>query len=67
MSGRVKEETMAVPKVVKEECTGCEACVDECPADAIKMVDEIAVIDAEACTECNDCIAACPAEAIVEG
>ncbi|MCU0660734.1 MAG: 4Fe-4S binding protein [Myxococcota bacterium] len=57
---------MAIPKVNKDECTSCEACVDECPAEAISMVDGLAVIDNDACTECGACIDACPAEAIKE-
>jgi ferredoxin len=57
---------MAIPKVNKDECTGCEACVDECPAEAISMVDGIAVINPDECTECGACIDACPAEAIKE-
>jgi len=51
-------------KVNEEECIGCGVCIDECPAEAISMNDDIAVIDAEACTECGDCVDACPSEAI---
>jgi len=50
--------------VNKEECTGCETCVDACPVDAISMVDGIAEIDAGECTECGTCISECPVEAI---
>ncbi len=57
---------MAIPKVNKEECTGCEECVEECPADAIAMVDGIAVINNDECTECSACVDTCPAEAITE-
>ena len=57
---------MAIPKVNKEECTGCEECVEECPADAITMVDGIAVINGDECTECSACVDTCPAEAITE-
>ena len=57
---------MAVPTINADECTGCEACVDECPAEAIEMKGDIAVIDADLCTECGACIDVCPAEAITE-
>ena len=57
---------MAIPKVNKEECTGCEECVEECPADAITMVDGIAEINEDECTECSACVDTCPAEAITE-
>ena len=54
-----------MPAVVKaEDCVGCEACVDECPAEAISMVDDIAVIDAEKCTDCGACVDSCPNDAI---
>jgi len=57
---------MAIPKVNKEECTGCEECVETCPTEAISMKDEIACIDEAECTECGACIDACPAGAIKE-
>ena len=57
---------MVVPVIDKEECTGCEECVDACPAECITMVDDIAVIKAEECTECSACVDACPAECISE-
>ncbi|WP_292486757.1 4Fe-4S binding protein [Methanohalobium sp.] len=55
-----------MPAVVDSEiCTGCEACVDECPVDAISMNDDgIAVVDEEECTDCEACIDICPVEAI---
>jgi len=40
--------------------------VPVCPVEAIKMVDEKAVIDQEICTACGTCIAECPVEAIIE-
>ncbi len=50
-------------KVDSEVCTACEACVDTCPAEAIKC-DEKAVIDAGLCTDCGACVDECPVEAI---
>ena len=57
---------MTVPTVIKEECTGCEECVEACPAECITMQNDVAVIDGSECTECSACVDACPAEAIVE-
>jgi electron transfer flavoprotein alpha subunit len=54
-----------VVKVIEEECTGCESCVDSCPIEAIEMVDDIAKIK-DTCNSCNACIEACPVEAIEE-
>ena len=46
------------------ECVGCEACVSVCPAGAITMEDEVAVIEAEKCNNVEVCINECPVEAI---
>jgi Fe-S-cluster-containing hydrogenase component 2 len=53
---------MAV-KVDKEKCTGCAACVEVCPLNAIKIKKDKAVISDE-CVECGACINQCPNEAI---
>ena len=51
-------------KIDKEKCTGCEACVEECPSEAISMVDSKAEIEPDACIDCGVCIDACSVEAI---
>jgi len=51
-------------KVDDEKCTGCESCVDECPSEAIKMVNDKAEINPDTCVDCGVCVDACPAEAI---
>ncbi len=50
--------------VDKEKCTGCETCVDECPAVAITMNDGKAKVDTELCVDCGSCVDVCPSEAI---
>jgi ferredoxin len=57
---------MAIPKINKDECTGCEECVEGCPAEAISMKDDVACIDEAECTECGACIDTCPSGAIKE-
>lgn len=47
----------------KDLCTGCGSCVDECPFEALELVDEIAVVN-EKCTLCGACVDVCPEEAI---
>jgi electron transfer flavoprotein alpha subunit len=54
-----------VVRVIEEECTGCESCIDACPIEAIEMKDGIAKIK-ENCNSCNACIESCPVEAIEE-
>ncbi len=51
-------------KVDEEKCTGCEACVEECPSEAISMVNDKAVVDSDTCIDCGVCVDSCPAEAI---
>ena len=48
----------------KEKCTGCGACVDVCPVDALKLEDDKAVVDPETCIDCGTCVDECPVEAI---
>jgi len=50
-------------EIIKDKCTGCEACVSSCPFGAITMEDGVAKIG-EACTICRACIETCPVEAI---
>ena len=51
-------------KIDKEKCTGCESCVEECPSEAISMVDGKAEVSPDACIDCGVCIDACSVEAI---
>ena len=51
-------------KVDNEKCTGCEACVDSCPSEAIAMADEKAGIIVDNCVDCGVCVDECPVEAI---
>jgi len=57
---------MAV-KVDKDKCNGCGPCEEACPVEAIKVIDNLAVVNEDECTECGACIEACPNAAISEG
>ena len=46
------------------KCTGCGQCVDICPVNALKMVDESPVVDREWCIGCGVCAVPCPVSAI---
>jgi ferredoxin len=54
-----------VAVVNPDKCTGCETCVNECPASAIAIEDEKAKVDKEMCVDCQTCVDICPSEAIV--
>jgi Pyruvate/2-oxoacid:ferredoxin oxidoreductase delta subunit len=45
-------------------CTGCGACVEVCPVEAIALVDGKAHIDEKLCTGCGACVSACPEDAV---
>lgn len=51
-------------RVNVELCTGCGACAEVCPIDAIAVQDGKARVDIEACVECGLCVGECPTEAI---
>lgn len=45
-------------------CDGCGECVDVCPENAIRLVDEKPVINDIMCSGCGACIPACPKNAL---
>nr|WP_320016651.1 4Fe-4S binding protein [uncultured Desulfobacter sp.] len=52
-----------MPWIKKESCTGCGICVDECPAGAICLEEDIAVINNDKCIRCGICHDVCPEDA----
>ena len=52
------------PSVDEELCVACEACVDQCPASALAMKDELPEVDKELCITCFCCQEICPEKAI---
>ncbi len=57
------------PWITDEPCSLCEACVDACKEDAIRLDtdQERPIIDNELCLKCGKCIPACPTGTLVEG
>ncbi len=53
-----------MPWVDKNECVCCSVCVEECPVDAISLVDEKAEINMAECIRCGNCHEVCPQEAV---
>ena len=49
--------------ILKDLCSGCEACTRSCPTEAIR-VDRVARIDYSKCVGCGICAAVCPRGAI---
>jgi len=53
-----------LPIVDEKECTGCAECVNQCPNDAISMIENKAVINPTKCRNCRICEEVCPVNAI---
>jgi len=45
-------------------CIACRKCEQVCPADAIHVIDNLAVIDYNKCTSCAECVKVCPMKTI---
>jgi predicted Fe-Mo cluster-binding NifX family protein/NAD-dependent dihydropyrimidine dehydrogenase PreA subunit len=55
----------AIASIQEEKCTGCGICVGVCPVGAIRIEQQLAVVDAVRCTACAACLSQCPNEAIL--
>ena len=58
-----------IPGVGETVCTGCSACVQACPDQAIRLTDtqggdQKPVIDTNRCQRCGNCIHACPSRTL---
>jgi len=56
--------------IITDICIACDACLHECPNEAISEGDPIYTIDRKKCTECKEhfdkpaCVEVCPVDAI---
>ncbi len=50
--------------VLRDRCIACKECIYVCNADAIAIVNGVAVIDPAKCVECGKCVEVCPNDAI---
>lgn len=48
----------------KDKCIGCSHCMRNCPTQAIRLVDGVAVMRLENCIDCGRCYSECPVNAI---
>jgi ferredoxin len=54
-----------MPAIVDaSKCDGCGTCQDNCPSDAIKVEEKVAVVKEENCIDCNACQDNCPTQAV---
>jgi Na+-translocating ferredoxin:NAD+ oxidoreductase RNF subunit RnfB len=57
---RSKDKAKAVRDACDVGCIGCKRCEKACKYDAIKVTDNLAVIDDVKCTGCGECAKVCP-------
>jgi uncharacterized protein (DUF362 family)/NAD-dependent dihydropyrimidine dehydrogenase PreA subunit len=56
--------TLLRPKADPDLCTACGTCVDQCPATALTMIDDLPQVDADKCITCFCCQEMCPEKAM---
>ncbi|GHV07779.1 electron transport complex protein RnfB [Clostridia bacterium] len=61
-----RDKGAALRKVCEIGCLGCRLCEKVCKFGAIKVEDNLAVIDHAKCTSCGDCAERCPRKLIVD-
>lgn len=62
-----KDKGPVAKKACKVACIGCTLCMRQCPYGAIKMENNLAIVDPKVCAEkCSDalCLSKCPTKAI---
>ncbi|MFX0138727.1 MAG: ATP-binding protein [Candidatus Hodarchaeota archaeon] len=47
-----------------ELCSGCGTCIDRCQMQALKIVDDISIVNRDRCIGCGLCVPTCPSDAI---
>jgi uncharacterized Fe-S center protein len=62
--GKMEQHSTAKPKINKKLCTLCGTCVEWCPAEAITLGEDTAVIDKQKCIGCGQCLAMCRFDAV---
>lgn len=48
-------------------CVSCGACIERCPAGAVRQADDAVALDPKRCLGCGVCLGACPAGALTLG
>ena len=54
-----------VPQADPDGCTACGTCVEQCPAQALSMTDDLPQVDMRRCVTCFCCQEICPEQAMV--
>ena len=63
-AGKLEQHSNVLPEVSETKCIGCGDCMKWCPADAIALESQRAVIMKDKCIGCGECTIACKTGAI---
>lgn len=62
--GKLAQHCDICPAADRDKCAGCGECVKICPANAIRIENEKAMIRKSLCVGCASCIGVCPTSAM---
>ena len=62
--GKLAQHSGVIPQILKKRCNTCGACGRWCPAGAITMGEQYAIIDPKICIGCGECLAVCQFDAV---
>jgi NAD-dependent dihydropyrimidine dehydrogenase PreA subunit len=61
----MNEQEWVLPEVDPTRCTGCGACVKNCPAGAVQLVNgRVVFVASDLCSYCGVCEDVCPEGAV---
>ncbi|MBU4277287.1 MAG: DUF362 domain-containing protein [Proteobacteria bacterium] len=60
----IESRTRLRPQADPDMCTGCGACIDQCPASALAFDGELPKVDPDKCIVCFCCQEMCPEQAM---
>lgn len=60
----IMDSSSHLAQVEEDLCVGCGTCVQNCAAEAIELIDTVAVVNNERCIGCGVCAHLCPENAI---
>ncbi len=61
----LESKTRLTPRADPDGCTACGTCVEQCPAQALSMPDDLPQVDMGLCVTCFCCQEICPEKAMV--
>ena len=61
----LESKTRLTPRADPDDCTACGTCVEQCPAQALSMPDDLPQVDMGLCVTCFCCQEICPEKAMV--